>query len=283
MGDSEKDKYSIEVWNYIFKSNEIAKSVYDEIERTTERIHSKGRYARIALAYKNFINHEDIQSFLCVLTKHPKKGDGDLDLCILEEIFQYLCHEKTANIDYKETFYLLDGDEYDNKKEEIIQKLSSGKKIFVISVYQTIGAGQNLQYRIPANLSDELIQTNDRLSRGEKDFDAIYLDKPTNLLVNLMNNSITEEEFIKYLFHTEFLQETSEISTSDTFSHVKKVFRFYISGYNDNKQFAINLYNCKSVTMFSARVIIQAVGRICAPIRNEKISTFLQTVVLQTV
>ena len=34
-------------------------------------------------------------------------------------------------------------------------------------------------------LEKELITINNRPSKGKKDFDAIYLDKPTNLLVNL--------------------------------------------------------------------------------------------------
>lgn len=272
LGDSVQNNYSFASWNSVFDNAELAKSIYDQIESTTEKKYDKERYIRIALAYKKFIDHEDIQSFLCVLTKHPRRDDRNLDLNILENIFKYICNGKNTepNINYKETFYQLDGDEYDNKKEEIVQKLSVGKKIFVISVYQTIGAGQNLQYKIPSNLNCDLIQTNEWYSKGEKDFDAIYLDKPTNLLVSLMNGSISEEEFVKYLFHTEFLQEASEISTSDAFSHIKKVFKFYIGGQNDNEQKAISLYNCKSVSLFSTRIIIQAIGRICRTNQKRK-------------
>lgn len=128
-----------------------------------------------------------------------------------------------------------------------------------------------MQYKIPSNVNYELIQTNKRSSKGEKDFDAIYLDKPTNILVNFINNNnISEEEFVKYLFHTEFLQEASEISISDAISHIKKAFRSYMSGNNDNSQYAPNLYVCKSVSLFSTRTIIQAIGRLCRTNQKRK-------------
>ena len=44
---------------------------------------------------------------------------------------------------------VLDGTEYDGKKSDLIERLGKGEKLFVISVYQTIGAGQNLQYPFP--------------------------------------------------------------------------------------------------------------------------------------
>ena len=46
-------------------------------------------------------------------------------------------------------------------------------------------------------LEKEVIKINDRPSRGEKDFDAIYLDKPTHLLVNLGNNLLEEEFYME--------------------------------------------------------------------------------------
>ena len=50
--------------------------IFDRIERELPDIkdnYHKERYIRIALAYKQFVMHNDIQSFLCVLTKHPSK------------------------------------------------------------------------------------------------------------------------------------------------------------------------------------------------------------------
>lgn len=266
------DNYSISTWKKVFNSSEIAEMIFERIERElpeNKDNYHKERYIRIALAYKQFVIHNDIQSFLCVLTKHPRKGDRYLNKDVLDEIFKYIIAENNASITIQGSVYQLDGDEYDIKKDEITRKLSEGKKLFIISVYQTIGAGQNLQYKIPRGLEKELLKINDRPSRGEKDFDAIYLDKPTHLLVNLGNN-LSEEEFVKYLYHTEFFQETSELSMYDAFQHIKRAFRCYVTGNTYQLPYAQNIYNSKSVVLLSTRTIIQAIGRICRTNQKRK-------------
>ena len=92
------------------------------------------------MAYKQFVCHDDIQSFLCVLTKHPRPGDMYLDMDMLYEIFKFIHKERGQKFD-KNTVCLLDGEEFDINKEQIIDRLQHGEKLFVISVYQTIGAG----------------------------------------------------------------------------------------------------------------------------------------------
>lgn len=257
-------QYSKDSWKLVFENYEFAEKVFDglEIELFDDKnSYNKERYVRVALAYKNFILNNDIRSFLCVLTKHPKNNDKYLNRNRLNTIFEYICREN--NLEFNSySIYNLDGEEYDRKKDEIINKLSNGNKLFVISVYQTIGVGQNLQYKIPEEIKDSLVKINNRESCDEKDFDAIYLDKPTNLLVNLCNN-LAEEDFVKYLFHTEFLQEVSELPMLGAFSHIKKAFTCYMSGSNNKLPYAPNAYESKSVALLSTRTIIQAIGRIC--------------------
>ncbi len=53
-----------------------------------------------------------------------------------------------------------------------------------MSTYQTLGKGQNLQYPIPKNI--KTIQTYEAdWVKKEKDYDAIYIDKPTNIIPNI--------------------------------------------------------------------------------------------------
>lgn len=272
LGGNVRNNYSASSWNAVFDSDEISKMIFDEIERELpdpKDNYHKERYIRIALAYKQFVMHDDIQSFLCVLTKHPRKGDKYLNKGIIDKIFEFILKESNANISVNSSVFQLDGDDYDFKKKKIVNKLSEGQKLFVISVYQTIGAGQNLQYEIPSGLEKELITINNRPSKGKKDFDAIYLDKPTNLLVNLGIN-LSEENFVKYLFHTEFLQQSCELSYQDALQHIKRAFHCYIAGNNYKLPYAQNIYNCKSVLLLSTKIIIQAIGRICRTNQKRK-------------
>ena len=262
-----KGTYSLEAWLSVFDDKELAEAIYGKIQRLygegeDKNDYFKKRYLRIGLAFKQFVTHEDIHSFLCVLNKHPRPKDRDLDRDVLFDIFAYIAADKKWNgYDKRKTVVFLDGSEYEDKKTNLIERLAAGEKLFVISVYQTIGAGQNLQYPVPGALADSVVKINDRTLKNEKDFDAIYLDKPTNLIVPLSDN-MEENEFVKYLFQMEFLQETSELSSYDTLLNIKKAFRTFMMGHRNDDGFA-NIYQKKSVMLLSTRYIIQAIGRIC--------------------
>lgn len=266
--------YSEKSWTEVFVTQELAKEAYQKIQRlfgenADNKDYNKKRYLRIALAFKEFVIHEDIQSFLCVLNKHPRSGDNALDKNTLSDIFQFISMENGwEGYDKRRTAVFLDGTEYDGKKSDLIERLGKGEKLFVISVYQTIGAGQNLQYPIPEYLIGRTVKINDRSLKNEKDFDAIYLDKPTNLIVPLGDN-LEEKEFVKYLFQMEILQENSEISSYDTVINIKKAFKTYMLGHRNDENFK-DIYTKQSVVLLSTRYIIQAIGRICRTNQKNK-------------
>lgn len=197
------------------------------------------------------------------MTKHPRYGDKYLDKKVLDEIFEYIAKRYECGFNVKKQVVQLDGEEYDNKKDEIIKRLGDGERLFVLSVYQTIGAGQNLQYPIPQIVRNSLVKINGRDENSHKDFDAIYLDKPTNLIVQLDQN-LTEEDFVRYLFQIEMLQEVSEISAKNTKILVKRAFKSLIAKAPiKDTEYVGNIYRCKSVVLLATRLVIQAIGRIC--------------------
>lgn len=253
--------YSASAWKEVADHPEVAEYLFDLVDQACSEEYVKNRYFRIACAFKNFISHKQIQSFLCVLTKHPRENDKTLDLKVLYDIFDIIVKDQRTVFDVRKNTVQLDGEEYDTKKDEIIKRLGNGEKLFVISVYQTIGAGQNLQYPVPDSYKDKVVCINDRESNGYKDFDAIYLDMPTNLLTQLVPN-MTEEDFVKFLFHVEMLQEKAEVSESEAISWIRKAFRCS-SSQNTGNEYLRSLYECRSTILMSTRVIIQAVGRIC--------------------
>ena len=269
----ETGKYSKDAWFAVFKNAEIVDRVYESLQRSfgeNEDLnnYNKERYLRIALAFRKFVVHEDIKSFLCVLTKHPKLNDKYLDRKKLHEIFYYIAMENGWNNYSDSSIIYLDGDEYDDKKNDMLQRLANGQKLFVISVYQTIGAGQNLQYNVPEMYRKSVVKINSRNRSDEKDFDAIYLDKPTNLIVQLSDN-LEEVDFAKYLFQMEFLQESGEISVEETIKNIKRAFKIFMMGQRNFDSYA-NVYSKKSYVLLSTRYIIQAIGRICRTNQKNK-------------
>ena len=266
IDSDDNDGYSVNSWFRLFNSNdsdshEAAEYMYDMVQQycpdsADGSCYFRKRYLRIVIAFKEFIVHDDIYSFLCVLTSHPKPYDQLLNINLLDKLFCIISEY------YNRTDYCvkqLDGEEYDQKKDEIYNLLSKGKKVFVISVYQTIGAGQNLQYKAPRALMNSLIRINDRKAGDEKDFDAIYLDRPTNLMVNINSELINEDSFIEFIFQNEFLQERGEISQVETSKRIKGAFQKFLF---NAKSWSKGL-DTRSVKLLATKVIIQAVGRIC--------------------
>lgn len=262
----EAGTYSVRSWAPVFHSEELCAAADQEIgiQLTGEESHQvyiKERYLRICQAYCKFITHADIRSFLCILTKQPKCGDRELNRDTLLKLFTYINQDNLYPESAEDSVCFLNGTEYDVKRDKVLSELSAGKKRFVISAYQTLGAGQNLQYGIPNNVKD-LVQTNSRPSRNEKDFDAIYLDKPTNVITNIVDG-ISSEEFIRYIYQMEFLQETAEIAPETAIRNIKYDFRTYMNGRRPGNLWPEKVTNKQSVVLASTRYIIQAIGRIC--------------------
>lgn len=273
-GKSKDGAYSLDCWKEIFNGSEaLAKNIFNRISDIDD--YCKERYVKIARAFVQFANLEDIRSFLCMLNKHPKDNDKMLSKNVLSDIFKFIISAFGLDdrLDSAKCVEYIDGEEFEEKKSNLCERLKNGEKIFAISVYQTIGAGQNIQYGIPSGINT--VGVFEQGNRSEKDFDAIYLDKPTNVVVNLSskaNTKIGTDELAKYIFQVEFLRFNGEISQDTAIKNIKAAFRCY--SMNTNSYFK-NIYNTPSVKAATTRTIIQAVGRICrTPNKNPDIYIF---------
>ena len=261
----DSSNYSVALWNTIFDNDELSNVAHTNIERSLPDEYRQStfyyeRYYKIVFAFKKFVEHKDIRSFLCMLNKIPKTYDRLLNVDVLYDLFGLVLGTKAVS-DVKRMVFILEGNGFDEKKDQLVERLSKGEKLFVISAYQTIGAGQNIQYDIPADLYGTLIKTNDRPCSKQKDFDAIYLDNPTHLSVNMNTEAdVPPEAFVKYLFQTEYLQENGEISADLAKLNIKKAFRKSFS----SPQIKIKGYkDTHSVCLFCTKQIVQAIGRMC--------------------
>lgn len=255
-------------WRKIFSNEEVAELIYNELESMLPpRLDSKGkrtevylkcRYIRIAWVYKQFINHPEIYSLLCMLTTLPKEDSNTLKWSFLQKIFKAISEEAKVPYDEK-VAVILDSADFDNKKDDILDALAKDHRRFVVSSYQTIGAGQNLQYDIPELLKGKLVHTNNFKEREQKDFDAIYLDKPTNVMVNMILPDVPIEDVARYIYQCEYLCDNYEISPADKDNNIRAAFD-KLRGKN---KFFNSLLDTKSAQIAATRCLIQAVGRIC--------------------
>lgn len=240
------------------------------------------RFLKIIKAMKAFIVNDEVKSFLCLCNKLTKEGKMYFDLILFREMAKDIIEEAGLDYDEGKLVVSINSEDYDAQYNEIIEHLSNGKKLFVLSSYQTIGAGQNLQYRKPEDV--DVVQVNENVRELlEKDFDCIYLEKPTNIVVNVFgNNIISEETLVRFIFEMEFLMENNEVSRAAGIHDIKEIFKKSDSSAKAN--LLSNRYETCSIQNASLRVLIQAVGRICRTgLKNKNIYIYLDEAILKEI
>lgn len=249
----------------IFDGNEaLIKKYAEKLSATFERVeYAKNNFIRVVKVLKTFILNDDVKSFLCLNNKLPHENKGLFDIKLLEDFADAIIKlHSIKGINGKKLLYSLNGEDYDDKRADFMQRLSKGEKLFVISSYGTVGAGQNLQYKAPANASVVAVNDYDRGDKA-KDFDCLYLEKPTNLLVNVDSKKALEaEELIRFVYQMEFLMERGEVSRKDGIAVIKDAFISFSGGHTFSGKKG-EPYDTESVNNFALRTLIQAVGRIC--------------------
>lgn len=259
-----------------------------KVQRIVERIfscngindlYSIKRYLIMAQVYQYFILHEDIRSFLCLNNALPKEN-SKFDLCILKKFLDVVNEENQFDQNNVHVEVLKSGISFDADKKDILERLSNGEKVFVISAYATIGAGQNMAYKLPEH-SDTINLTdfsNEEDGRNyKKDFDGIYLGDITNVVTNLldMDSEFDESDLLHCLIELENLYENNEIT-----HHILN--RGIQSAYEKlknpkTKVFLNEIQRCRSVRLFKTKQIIQAIGRLSRSFNKNKTIHILVT------
>ncbi|MBE9057155.1 hypothetical protein [Sphaerospermopsis sp. LEGE 08334] len=229
------------------------------------------RYVKALTVWKYFIEHPECHSFLCFFNKLPKDNDPTFNIKTLKKYAKYILDpeldEKQKDSYIEKTIVPLTSNNFEETKEKIAKDLKDNKRRFIISAYQTIGVGQNLQFPIPANLASKIIPINNNREKSENiDINGIYLDNPTNLLINIYNEQFknNDSDFIKYIFQLEFLRANRDFSGMTFNIKLNEAFKRYVGiGKYEKKPGDISLYDTRGYSYFLNKVIMQAIGRIC--------------------
>ena len=262
-----------------FMDAEFARYASNIITNITDNEYQIIRYCNVLQSMCIFNRNEDIQSMLYLGMALPKKNNPGMDEGVLQQLFEYSQMETQQS---NSSVCFLKSDNFEQDKEELQQRLSCGEKIFVMSSYQTIGAGQNLQYRIPKG--KKVVQLGE-FTEGDKrflykDFDALYLGNITNMTVNTyQDETITSHDLLQMLFQIEELYENGEMNYSEKDQMLKLAFR----SYTGSDQFTLNkLYKLKSVVVQASRMVLQAVGRMCRTfVKSPNIYLFVESELLE--
>lgn len=232
---------------------------------TTKQPYYSLMAVKLAMLYYETITKE-IYSFIAFQNKLPKKYDKQLDSQLLDEMFSDVA---LCNGFEKIKWFVVSSDSFDDDMAEAYELLATGNKCFIITTYQTVGSGKNIQYRIPDNKQNNVIIQD--FDRYDKDFDGIYLMTPTHLTQSLDYNSENKyRDLSKYLYQQQSLYLSKKMIYSQY--RVNIVRGFMRTFYNANN---IPYYNRNSdLCLHSTQLAIQATGRICR-CRNKNKSIYI--------
>ncbi len=255
----------------ILQDREAAQALWNELQHTLTDSDAQSvefyfcRYVRALAAWKYFLDCADCHAFLCLFTPLPKENNLPFDLGLLRKYAALLAADRADILDddVAETMAVLSGENFEEKKQRLRSDLENGRRRFIISSYQTIGSGQNLQFPIPAAI--EPVHINHFPKRLEMDINGLYLDRPTNLLVNIHRDPVELKAFIKYIFQLEFLVENGAMAAQTFRSKLDEAFHRYVGRMRPKRTAGdfFSLYQTDAYTRFLNKVVIQAIGRIC--------------------
>lgn len=255
----------------IFDNEEIVNEIFFDVSNQ----YKKKRLMKFFHCAYTFLKDDSLYSFLWLSSALPsEKGDFSANKlqigweCLKEKLG---VSEASLEVIKSDAFF-------EQRKDEIINRLYEGEKIMLISAYQTTGAGQNLQYPIPEILNDKVVKINDRDTHAmDKDFDGLYVEKPTNLLVNLndQGHELCEADMVKYIFQMEYLGNSFSIARNRMEHEVRRAFMKRMNVYEPKTLKCSTLYEVRDLRLYSMKTVEQAVGRISRCIYKNPIMLIL--------
>lgn len=264
----------------IFKNPEYGSLAANHIRSKGVNEYYQARYCNIMKTMYEFMKLPDTQSLLYLGMALPQRDSDEMSEELFH-IFESLITEDLG-LDDKGFIFVLRGDSFDEDKEVLLKRLSNGEKIYVMSSYQTIGAGQNLQYCFSDK--SKYIELVPYKGDGDKrhftkDFDALYLGDVTNKTVNTLGDKpISELELLEMLFQIEELYSSGELNYREMEVMMKCAFDARAGKRTSNK-----LNSTRSIQLIATGYVLQAVGRICRTyIKSSHINIWIDETLLDS-
>ncbi len=246
--------YRDDVWDDLFSDTSHLVVVKDHMDRLDEYVAE--RYFRACAAFSDFISHSGSTAGLAFFSKMPKEGDDEFDRVLLSRLYEMIVQERMIEgfvIESQVVYVSGDGFKETTKRMETI--LSEGRRVFAVTTYGTLGAGQNIQYR---RYDDEYVNISVRDNDDKADFDFIYVDKPTNIIENPKDGKM--EGRMNLMFQILNLKEKGEVTYADTERFVPDILTGSEVKLKDVRGLMLD---ARSSRRSAAGKVIQAIGRIC--------------------
>ena len=272
-----------------FADKESAKLCLNKIELETSELGEEkcsyyaNKYMRLAYVVRLFANQKDQQTLLYLGKALPKDSDGStLKKNVLDYIIKMVNEDAGLKGLHMIKSATLTSSNFDEIKKQICERLKNGEKLIIFSSYQTVGAGQNLQYPVNESYRDNIVSLphSYNYEKEERDIDSIYLDDITYLTENI--NDVKHFDLKRNMYHLMQVMEcfgNYEISVETKRELIKAGFN---SLQNIHPKCNVSLNDAQSIKLHVTRDVIQAVGRMGRTcLRNKHISIYIYEKVLR--
>ena len=275
-----------------FESKRIIKQIVDKINISITENYKEGkndyyaeRYCNIAKVMRDFARNTELQSLLYLGMASAK---DDKVSTLQKDVLNFIVEKVNKDAGLSGTgaihlFYLTSA-LFDDEKEQMAERLKNGEKLFIISTYKTVGAGQNLQHPVSGIYKPFLVELpqkeGDTRGYTEKDIDSIYLGDITHLVANFKNRKeFDEETLLRHIIQSEELYENFEISAGTKTKMIRAGFDTLSK--NEGSDMYNVLSKLRSISLMRTRDVIQAVGRIGRTnLRNRSVRIYIDENVL---
>ncbi len=263
LTNNRKKKIQKEDWENLVGDKELGKALWGAIQdkpvEEEKKAYIYARYYRIAMAISDFFNR-DVHSYLCFTSRLPGDYD-DFHSEVIQKLFNRFKDYTYGDEDKKNQVsleVLRSGPGYGKKLEDIKERLHQGEHIFLMTSYGTGAVGQNFQYK--AAKDDQCVAVRDDgevfiPEESERDFEAIYLDCPTNIIA-----AKELGDKLNAFYYIESMYETGSISPANRVELIKLCANAV--GKNAPK-FQHRVYQNADARIAIQTTINQAIGRMC--------------------
>lgn len=239
----------------IFGNNDLYSS-HDNMVDQNESYRLKDA-ADLYRSFDRFCNEAKVQSFIHFVNFSVNKHEIFKTACI--KVLDLMIKKYSPSIKY----YFLDSEEFNKRYDpEVIPSLEKGEKVFIVTTYHTLGTGVNLKYKVTKdNLKYYDNLKLDQQKIIEKDFDGLYLSKPSNIFPFLTSENNTYHNFMQVIYALEYLNTVGGLKKDKVLDYIKKAFRITYMGISDKVIFQQE--DILDITYGHLKYLIQAIGRIC--------------------
>lgn len=270
-GEKAEDKYGL---SEVIGDPDAVEFITSKIDNSgSDEDFDKVRFANVYKAALRFLLNRKSKALLVLCNRNMKEQGGGL---YSKDRFIEFLNDGLNAIRKKVGFGVLclDGLVFDERKTQIGLMVEEFGKAIVVSSYPTTGTGQNLQYS--------------EKDGTQKDLDSLYLESPTNLVVDLkhlheIDQTKATEAILRYCYQVEVASVSGGISPAEKRAYIKYAFQKRINPFAKLEMKDGHLYGCSSTNLYGIRILAQATGRISrTKKKSHEVNIYLDVAISRT-